>query len=255
LVEAARQNFLPYSEQIGNVSWTKSAATVVDDNTVAPDGALTADAFFETADATQHQLVFGNIAKAASALPFTLSAYMKPNGRDFIFLILYSPGTNVGSGIYFNVAAGTAGNVVNFGAGYTSVSGKVERSANGFSRVSITGTTDADSAITCFLWSATADGTSSYAGDITKGYYLWGTQLEQGALTSYVPTGATTMLRNADALTFPTIASPGTAIARVDGTMQEVVYATFNPVGHHVKDFREWGRTLSAAEISAVVGP
>lgn len=49
---------------------------------------------------------------------------------------------------------------------------------------------------------ATADNTVSFTGDPTKGIYFYGLQVEQAfGASSYIPTGATTVTRNADVAT------------------------------------------------------
>ncbi len=85
--------------------------------------------------------------------------------------------------------------------------------------------------------------------------YIWGPQWEVGAsATSYIPTVTGVMSRSADTLGFPTIGSPGTSIASVDGVKSEVTYVEYNPVGHHTGGMMVWGRVLSGEEKLAITG-
>ena len=52
------------------------------------------------------------------------------------------------------------------------------------------------------FWVSDTESTSAYQGDVTKGVYLYGAQLEAGSYaTSYIPTYGTSVTRNDDALT------------------------------------------------------
>jgi hypothetical protein len=67
-----------------------------------------------------------------------------------------------------------------------------------------------------------AANTTTYLGDITKGAYIYGAQLEAGAFaTSYIPTDAATVTRNADVASvatsqFPYSATEGTVVFNGD---------------------------------------
>lgn len=240
LFEEAKTNLYTYSEQFNNIAWTAAAAnlTVTADNSVAPDGTLTADLVVLDNGVGGGPVGYFNRTVTLVA-PYSMSVFLKNAGRDVLVL---QDGS--GNGAIFNLTAKTATVI-----GGAFVSASIQQMLSGWYRCKVNYATGANASPHFFSYFNTA-------GDGVNGMYFWGAQLEAGVpVSSYIPAVAATTTRNADAITFPTIASPGTAMARVDGTMQEVDYATFDPTGHHVKDFREWDRVLSAGEISAVVGP
>lgn len=181
----AEQNLLLHPQTFDNASWsTKSGVTVTADATIAPDGTSTADAMFETATTAIHYI--RQPVTTTSKQTFAFSVFAKPNGRDFCILQLIS-----GSDYYtawFNVTTGTTGSTASNGA--SAVVNTPTLSANGFYRLSVVVTfTTAKTAINADVYAASTDGVSIYAGDITKGLYIWGAKLEQrSTVTAYTPT-------------------------------------------------------------------
>lgn len=74
---------------------------------------------------------------------------------------------------------------------------------NGWIRVEVHVTSNNGSAITSIVACAQDDNVvTDYAGDVTKGFYLWGIQLEQASFgSSYIPTTTASAARNRDVLT------------------------------------------------------
>lgn len=181
-VAKAEENLLLQSQAFENASWTKSRITVTADSTAAPDGTTTADAIYETADNNTH-LCVQNIT--AGSVPYSLSVYAKNGlGRDWMYLRLIrdNAGAPAASLAYFNITSGTVGSTG------TDLTASIVSVGNGWYRCTATVT----KSISTQSWGvgiASADGTDSYAGDITKGVYLWGAQLEQrSAATAYTAT-------------------------------------------------------------------
>ena len=255
LAELAGVNLLTYSQVFSG--WTLAdGGSVTDDNVTAPDGNLTAAKLTDNNAAAGTQLRKAISVSAATSYAVSLFIRKTTGATTRPIFELYYTDTG-GAAIYTQVAVNTNTGVLTANPSYPPDASGSESVGN-YWRVWIARTSGASS--TTGVWSlypaAATLASPGYDGALTGTIYIWGAQMEAGvSASSYIPTVATTMTRNADALTFPTIASPGTAIAKVDGVLQEVTYATFDPVGHHTKEFREWSRTLSAAEIAAVVGP
>jgi hypothetical protein len=196
LIEESRSNLLTYSEDFADASWTKGDATITSNTIIAPDGTLTGDKLVENTNNAVHYIV-KSITKP-SVNP-TVTIYAKAAGRNWVFLNPFPtiPNDFVNDArAYFDLANGAVGTVTRGTASITSV-------GNGWYRCSLTMsqmTSTASTNLSYAIYSATANGTSSYTGNGFDGVYLWGAQLEAGAFaTSYIPTVASQVTRAADA--------------------------------------------------------
>ena len=168
-----KTNQLLYSEQFDNAAWTKSDVTITANAVVAPDGATTADKLIETV-ATSIHAAYQQQTPAAGT--YTLSVYAKAAERSWIRIRLGVAAAAYSK--YFDLTNGAIGS--SEGGEGADGSATIESAGNGWYRCSITYT--AATALTIeTIYIATADLTSNYAGDITKGLYLWGAQLNAGA--------------------------------------------------------------------------
>jgi hypothetical protein len=162
------------SQTFDNAYWTKTNITVTANSTTAPDGTTTAESILETATTGSHQ-VFRS-AVITSSNTHVRSVFAKPNGRNW--LAIYG-----GAGrSFFDLQNGVTGTVE---AGYTA---SMIDAGNGWYRCILIGPAGTSSYAGLYNI-ADADNSISYAGDITKGLFIWGAQFEQGsAVTAYTPT-------------------------------------------------------------------
>jgi hypothetical protein len=202
LIEGSRTNLLLRSQEFGT-TWTAQRTTVTANTIAAPDGTTTADTVLETVDNGSHG-VFQAITKAASSITYALSCHIKPNGRDWAILQLDSAGETNRVRVWFDLTgSGSVGSNVAGGTGFSFVSASIQALANGWYRCVAVITGDTNTTHTSHVRPATADTTVSYAGDITKGLYLWGAQLEAASFaSSYVKSEAAASTRAADVLTY-----------------------------------------------------
>lgn len=187
-----RTNIALRSSGVDNASWNKDGTTVSADAVAAPDGTTTADKLVETATTAPH-LIYQTIT-VSNATVYTWSVYAKKAERDWIAVDAADNGGDHYT--FFDLTNGVVG---------TNAAGNaasIEALANGWYRCIVTRTT---ANVTGYhqIHVASADNTLSYLGNITKGLYVWGAQLEAGSFaTPPIPTAGSSATRAADAVTF-----------------------------------------------------
>ena len=199
LVEPQRTNLLLRSEEFNNVAWGKTNTTISADSstTTDPIGGNSSDALFETTNNAYHSVVTASIVTAASnGTTYTFSVYLKANNRTKGYLSV----VNGGGFSTFDLTAKT--NVFGGNGTNETVTGqKITELANGWFRLSITSTFSGAANVRPVVGINNDAGVSSYAGNTTKGFFIWGAQIEAGVnATSYIPTVASTVTRNADVI-------------------------------------------------------
>jgi hypothetical protein len=181
-----RRNLLTFTEQFDNAVWTKFNTTVSATQVVAPDGTTTADPLFETTTTAGHG-IYAASGATVNGQASTVSVYIKPNGRNFAFLRTSdTTGVSDFHGVSVDLVNGTATSAVGSPANISCVS-----APNGFFRVSFSFTAGvASSRLEVITSTDGVYANRSYAGDVTKGLYLWGAQLELGSTaTAYQRVG------------------------------------------------------------------
>jgi hypothetical protein len=187
LVEEARTNFATQSESFSG--WTvgnlvQSTATVT-----SPSGGSTVQLFVEDTATSPHRLF---LSPTTGQLTNSFSVWVKPASGTRLFYIESDGPTGTRRNLRFNLQAGT----VDFNPGdWTNPF--ITAYANGWFKVGGTITDNGGSVL--FIVGNSNGAVSSYTGDGTSGFYLWGAQLEAGAFpTSYIPTTTATVTRAAD---------------------------------------------------------
>jgi hypothetical protein len=148
------------SEDLTVAAWAKTNSTTPSANTI-----------META-ATGAHIVLNNKDYTAIGIVVVLSCEIKSGlGRDWVLLYLNGAG-----GAYFNVTTGAIGNLVS-----TGINAAISPTPNpdGYYTCTVQVTTTAASGNNPGLYVASANGTISYAGDITKGLYARKFQAEE----------------------------------------------------------------------------
>jgi hypothetical protein len=208
LLEGASTNLFLNSEDFSNPTWTAGAITVTANAATAPTGATTADSLLETSANTEH-LIYNTTPITFTTA--TQSVYVKPNGRTNVALRFYYDSNDwvarvfslTGSGSVTQSSAGSS-------SGFSAVSHSIVNAGNGWYRISMTATQTSrsvyvaspDLCTSSTPTLATVNGSEVYAGDVTKGVYVWGAQLETtSTASSYIPTTASTVTRAADVST------------------------------------------------------
>ena len=169
-------NLLSYSEDFTNAAWSKNNISVTGNTTTAPNGTTTADSIFESAANSLHY-TDTTVATTITGQVFTGSVYLKANGRNFATIGIGGESSYV----CFDLANGTIGLITG------TCTPSIISVGNGWYRCTISciiaaGASNRGIFVAC---QNANQGLISYTGDITKGVYIWGAQLQQGALTDY----------------------------------------------------------------------
>jgi hypothetical protein len=184
LIKTAVTNLLTFSEQFDNAAWGTNNTTISADAAVAPNGATTADKMIETATTGTHDIRRLSIS-FTSGLLYTNSIYAKADGRSLLLITLPSAAFGSAAAARFDLAAVTA--TVTTSA--TNTIASIQPIGDGWYRCSLKSDATATATGNVFWNIQETTGSTSYAGDITKGLFLWGAQLEQASTVGeYVPT-------------------------------------------------------------------
>ena len=224
LIEESRTNLIPNS-QVFQTGYSVGNLTVTDNVAVAPDGTTTAASMFETAALDGHSIQLSS----TSQTNISQSVFVKPNGRDNICVRFV-----VNSNDWYTITVNLTGNgSITQEVASTGFTGAIRYRSitpfpNGWYRIGFSAITSATPYIFSVLGCDSSTptlvpqwGFPRYTGDITKGYYIWGAQVETDSFpTSYIPTSGSTYQRLADEYVFndPNVfGSKGTFI--VDATV------------------------------------
>ena len=194
MIERERTNLIVYSV-INTAHWNTNTSTNTNNTTEtkAPDGSNTAFKYVPNNGGTGWVSVYNtaNPISLTSGTTYAYSVWAKPTHSDFTGFRING---DIRDGGGINISA----NFVLSGDG--SVSGtydsaKITKYPNGWYRCEATGTADATTT------EEPAFQTSA-AGDGTKGFYVWGYQIEVGKYsTSYIPTSGATVTRSVETAT------------------------------------------------------
>lgn len=183
LIEEARTNLLLNSEVLSG--GTDNTATFTANTTTAPDGASTADTLVSSGAGT-NSYAYNSVTLTADT--YTLSTFVKQTA---------SSGTQCGfatsGGDTFFMRYIWATDTINKGSNAIAA-GRVLY-PNGWVRIWVTGARSSGANIVVRILMSNPTASSAIS------LYTWGCQLELGtSLTSYIPTGASSVTRSADVL-------------------------------------------------------
>jgi hypothetical protein len=230
LVEPQRTNLFTYSEQFDNAAWLNALSNVTANSIISPDGNTTADTIIPDASGTNHWV--GRTAfTLVSGTAYSYSVYAKNNGYN---LVLSVGSATIYTNCNFNLSSGTVSTPYAT-AGANLCTSVITNVGNGWYRCTINFTASMISNAILYSSNNTtttpigAFGMATMSGNNTSGYYLWGAQLEAGSYpTSYIPTVASTVTRNADVISKTGISS---LIGQTEGTIFSSFYYSGNALG------------------------
>ena len=197
LLEGQSTNEITYSEIFteSGYGWNYSANAleVAESNSIiSPDGTQNADKIAKTA--VRVYAYAYKTATLVSAQNYSWSMFMKKGTHDIGYLALTQGDTEFKA--YYDLTNGTSGMLSG------SATHKIEDYGNGWFRCSlqdISSTTDLYVRFNFGMaYSTSSENWPSSSGGDGLYAYFWGAQLEQGNLTSYIPTTSATVTRTAD---------------------------------------------------------
>jgi hypothetical protein len=198
LIEEARTNLLTYSNDFSNVIWGKNSSSITSNAITSPDGTVNASKLVEAAATAEHTVNRTATVAIVAGSSNTLSIFAKKGERTAIELFYVNNTYTSGVRFRFNLTAGTVGSAIISGTA-SGTSATITNYGNDWYKCSVTAIVDALSVAANFNIALFNGSTTFYAGNGTSGAYIYGAQLEAGAFaTSYIPTVATSVTRNAD---------------------------------------------------------
>jgi hypothetical protein len=214
LLEKQSTNVLRNSEDFSQSTWAKLRTSITANAITSPDGTQNADKAIANTDNSDHS-VFDNTITSTS--PATLSIYAKAGEYNYIFLG-YDNGS-ASQGAFFNLSNGT------ISQNTSTLTASIQSVGNGWYRCVVSSGTSNWSTIYSII-ALSENGTSFiFAGDGSKGIYIWGAQAEQSSYpTSYIPTTSASATRVADACF-------KTGISSLIGVNQGSIFVDFDALG------------------------
>lgn len=210
LVEPQRTNLLLRSEEFDNAYWIKTRGSIIANATIAPDGSPNADKFTETTFINNSSGIERQI-NVTNGLSYSSSAFFKKGNVKYASVSYFIVGGNQG-----RIIVDLDTKELTFSSNVLSY--KIEQFDNDYIRISIT--IIANATASCFFayLHTKISNNINYNGDGTGFTYLWGAQLEAGSnATSYIPTVASAVTRNADVIS-------KTGISSLIGQTEGVLY-------------------------------
>jgi hypothetical protein len=243
------ENLIAYSNPVTS-QWTETNTAITVNSTAAPDGTTTASNVLETAATGYHET--RETFACTNAVSHTATFYAKANGRT---VIRFLPRTS--SGVIANVEFTLSG------AGSESlISGTATRSiaavgSGGWYKLTVTFTGNATATGEFQVNICESAGTDSYAGDATKGVYLWGAQVSSTGETALNATSGQIHRQYASSLV-----SKANNAARfevgTDGQSEGIlIEGQAQNLATYSSDFSNaaWSKTRTSVEASAAIGP
>lgn len=211
LIETSSTNLLKYSNNLTLSPWNIVYGPCVANAAVAPDGTTSATRIVRTSGLSlAGSGVRQTITKPPTQIKYTYSLYAKAD--QFNRIRIYVNGASTGVNMYVNVDLLTGAILTTSNAGgFDDVEARVDSINNGWYRISLTGTSDDATTLTCRVYSTDSNAT---IGNGVSGILVWGAQLEENYYpSSIINTSNEVTQRLVDGLIFDSDPIPQTGSA------------------------------------------
>ena len=257
LLEGQSTNEVVESENFTATYWTKGGASITSNAAISPDGTLNADKLVEDTSTGTHNTYSTALVNAGDN---SFSMYVKANGRSYISLYTNSRGSEDDQYGFDLNGAGSVTYMNSYG------DATITYLNNGWYRISITHPSSGYNTRIFRLYLSNAQVTNntipSYTGNGTSGIYIWGAQLEQGNISSYIPTNGSAVTRAAETCNNAGNAdlfdSEGVLYAEINGVLplstRQLSISDGGTSNRVIFELRDNGATLRGYVVSSGIG-
>jgi hypothetical protein len=201
--------------QTFDVTWTTGggSTSLIANQGTAPDGTVTGDYIRETSTLNVEHYMQQAVTVSSAVQDFTFVCSVASVTRGWAVVRLFENTGNTEVRVWVNLATGALGTSAT-GANWANIRTSVVSQGSGWYRVSVTGRkTNAATALTAIISSATADASLSYAGTVSQNaIVLWGASLAASSF-SVAYTVTTTVASTGTAQTGNTINLKGLPVS------------------------------------------
>lgn len=225
-VEKGVENKLLHSQDFNNAYWTKARTTITTNNTLAPDGSLTADKLIGTSISGTHQLQRGSTTLDGL---HTFSVFVKRAEYKRVFVWF----DGWGGGVQVDTETAT------LISSQKITTHTIKERSNDWVRISVT-INPVSEAVNPTVYLVDNSNNVTFTGDDVSGVFLWGAQLETGSYpTNYIPTTTVAVTRPApspeitDALNATGCVFGKVDMVRQDGSPDQFIFDSGGATSTH----------------------
>ena len=182
-------NLFTYSEQFENAAWQDINCTTTANNTIAPDGSMTADKLQQNSGQTNADIAMVRNVNltSTSGTDYTISIFAKISANRNFLMINEHISSIWNLKTWFNLSTGTVGTVNTSVVPHTA---SISDEGNGWYRCSVSMTSGVTNTDSLIIFGPTETDGSPTVTDNEGSLFLWGAMLNEGPKRRYIKTEA-----------------------------------------------------------------